>query len=140
MKFDAPLKDANLVTVGGRFGWKANKWAGVEGDLFFGVKEDNVYSQPDVKVKIDSAAFIYGVAFLPASEKFDLIARVGYGHLAAKVKGGGLSENTNDGAFSYGLGAQYKVDATNGVRFDYTHYDIKDVSTNGFTAAYVRTF
>lgn len=140
MKFDAPADDANIVTVGGRIGWKANTWLGVEGDLFFGVKDDRIHSQPDIDVKVDSAAFIYGVVFVPAGEKFDLIGRAGYGHLAAKVEGPGVSEDTNDGAFSVGLGAQYKFDAANGVRLDYTHYAIKDVATNGVTVAYVRTF
>jgi len=140
VKLDGPLDDANLVTIGARLGWKANKWVGVEGDLFFGAKEDRVLNTPAVNVKVDSAAFLYGVVFVPASEKFNLIARVGYGHLAAKVEGAGVSEDTNDGAFSYGVGAQFKWDTANGVRFDYTHYDIKDAPANGFTVAYVRTF
>jgi len=140
IKLDSPLDDANVVTLGARLGWKANKWVGVEGDLFFGVKEDRVFDTPPVNVKVDSAAFLYGVVFLPASEKLNLIARVGYGHVAAKVEGAGVSEDTNDGAFSFGVGAQYKWDAANGVRFDYTHYDIKDAPANGFTVAYVRTF
>lgn len=141
MKFDATsLDDASLVTVGGRVGWKANKWVGVEGDLFFGVKEDRIHDRPAVDVKVDSAAFIYGVVFVPASEKFDLIGRVGYGHLAGKLRGVGVAEETNDGALSYGLGAQYKWDAANGVRLDYTHYAIKDVPTDGLAVAYVRTF
>jgi hypothetical protein len=140
MNFDAPADDASIITVGGRIGWKANKWVGVEGDLFFGVKDDRIHSRPDVDVKVDSAAFLYGVAFIPAGEKFDLIGRVGYGHLAAKVEGPGVSEDTNDGAFSLGLGAQYKFDAANGVRLDYTHHAVKDVPTNGVTVAYVRTF
>lgn len=140
MQFDAPADDASIITVGGRIGWKANKWVGVEGDLFFGVKDDRIHSQPDVDVKVDSAAFLYGVVFVPAGEKFDLIGRAGYGHLAGKIEGAGVSEDTNDGAFSVGLGAQYKFDAANGVRLDYTHYAIKDVPTNGVTVAYVRTF
>ena len=140
LKIDEPLDDASLPTQGGRIGWKANKWVGIEGDLFFGVKSDTIYDAPEVKVKLDSAAFIYGVAYLPAGEKFDLIGRVGYGHIAAKVKGAGVSESTNDGAVSYGVGAQYKFDAISGVRFDYTHYDIDDVPANGFTVAYVRAF
>jgi hypothetical protein len=142
MKFDTtlPIDNASLVTVGGRIGWKANKSVGIEGDLFFGVKGDRIYNQPAVNVKVDSAAFIYGVTFVPASEKLDLIGRVGYGHLAAKIKGAGVSDNTNDGAVSYGVGAQYKLNAANGVRFDYTHYAIKDAPTDGFTVAYVRTF
>lgn len=141
VKLDTPpLNDANVVTVGGRLGWKFNKWVGVEGDLFFGVKEDRIYDTPPVNLKVDSAAFLYGVLFVPAGEKFDLIARVGYGHVAAKVSGAGVSGNTNDGAFTAGVGAQYKWDATNGVRFDYTHYDIKDAPSDGFAVAYVHTF
>lgn len=136
----APLDDASLITVGGRIGWRAKKWVGVEGDLFFGVKEDRIHASPAVDMKVDSAAFIYGVAFIPAGEKFDLIGRVGYGHLAAKIEGAGESAETNDGAFSYGVGAQYKWDAKNAVRVDYTHYDIDEVPSNGFTVAYVRTF
>src|SRR5689334_20941608 len=48
IKLDSPLDDANVVTLGARLGWKANKWVGVEGDLFFGVKEDRVFDTPPV--------------------------------------------------------------------------------------------
>lgn len=138
---DVPsVDDASVPTIGGRLGWRANKWLGVEGDLFFGLKDDRIHDTPPVNLKVDSAAFLYGVLFVPASEKFNLIARVGYGHLAGKISGAGVSADTNDGAFSFGVGAQFNWDAANGVRFDYTHYDIKDAPANGFTVAYVRTF
>lgn len=141
LKFDSlPVDDGNLATIGGRLGWKANKWVGVEGDLFFGAKDDRINDRPPIDVKVDSAAFLYGVAFAPVSENIDLIARVGYGHLAGKVESTLASAETNDGAFSYGLGAQFKWDKANGVRFDYTRYDMDDVSTDGYAVAYVRTF
>jgi hypothetical protein len=135
-----PVDDASLLTAGGRIGWRPNKWIGVEGDLFFGVKEDKIYKNPDIGVKVDSAAFIYGVSFIPVTDKFELIARAGYGHLAAKISGVGGSEDTNDSAISYGAGAQYKWDKANGVRLDVTHYVIEQVPTNALTVAYVRTF
>jgi hypothetical protein len=141
LNFDSlPVDDGNLATIGGRLGWKANKWVGIEGDLFFGAKDDRINDAPPIDVKIDSAAFIYAVGFLPVSEQFDVIGRVGYGHVAAKVESPFGSSDTNDGAASYGVGAQFKWDQKNAVRFDYTYYDLDDVSTNGYTVAYVRTF
>jgi outer membrane immunogenic protein len=129
---------ANLTVIGGSFTWK-KKWYGAEGDLLFGVNSDSV-GVANLKAKVTSAAFIYGVAYLPLGKNFDLMARAGYGHQAAKISGSGVSVDTNDGAFAYGGAAQYMFNAKNGARLDYTHLDIDQAPTDLWTLGYVRKF
>jgi opacity protein-like surface antigen len=129
---------ANIPVVIGRVGWKSDQWFGAEADLAFGVGSSDI--APGVKVKLNSAAAIYGVAFIPVGKKADFILRAGYGHQAGKVEAGGGSTDTNDGAFSYGVGADYKFKSNLSLRGDYTRVDIDGVDTGMWTLSVAHSF
>ena len=128
---DAHTSGVDLGAIEGRLGWRFNNWLGVEGEFAGGVKSDKSTTTSggvtvDTKVKLNSAEAIYGVGFLPLSNNFDLLARIGYGHSSAKATataaGTAISASqTADGnSWNYGVGAQYHLDEHNGVRGDYT--------------------
>lgn len=134
------LSDAKLTELGGKYGYQFNKNFALEMDLTFGIGDDTIHTSPDLKVKTDASAFAYGVVTLPLNEKFSLLARAGYGHQSGQASGAGGSVDTNDGAFTYGGGLQYMVNAKNGVRADYTIFQIPDVDTSSIGVSYIHKF
>ena len=125
--------------VGARFG----KYVGIEGELGAGVKNDKTtVSGVDVKVEPQHQAAVYGVGYLPLAPNIDLFARVGYGTSKTKVSAAGSSVSDDSDSWNYGVGGQYFFNDKNGVRADYTRYDLRDSSANADTwaLAYVRKF
>ena len=128
---DADASGVNLGAVQGRLGYRFNNWLGVEGELAGGVKGDHVdlatgLASPatvraDVKLRHQEA--IYGVGFLPLSDRFDLLARVGYGNQKIKASAPGFpgaEAEASGQSWNFGAGAQYHFDGVNGIRADYT--------------------
>ncbi|MFL5295391.1 MAG: porin family protein [Phenylobacterium sp.] len=135
---NAHAGDFNLGAVQGRLGWRFNDWLGVEGELGFGVNDDKgsqtvggVNVNTSVKLKDQEA--IYAVGFLPLSNQFDLLARIGYGHQSVKASAtatgtGGpitVSDRADGDSWNFGVGAQYHFDGANGVRADYTREEFR---------------
>jgi hypothetical protein len=114
--------DVNLDTIQGRLGYRFNNYAGVEGELAAGIGSDKTTIAPglDAKTKLRHQEAIYGVGFLPVSPKLDVIGRVGYGSTKVRTKIAGVSNSDSAESWNYGAGAQYHVDAKNGIRADYT--------------------
>ncbi|OIQ67498.1 hypothetical protein GALL_509210 [mine drainage metagenome] len=129
-----------LGVVQARLGYRFATYFGVEAEAGVGVKEDTVHmSGVSVKLKEQSQAAAYGVAFLPVSPKVDLFARVGYGTVRAKASVPGFSASDNGDDWAYGVGAQFFFDDHNGLRADYTKFSTGDYS-NTWSVAYVRKF
>lgn len=132
-------KAGTVKALGLRAGAKLTKYFGAEiegeGNLF-GAKEG-------VKTSLRNTVAGYAVAFLPVSEKLDLIARVGYGNTEGKILVGKTTYKYSEESVNYGLGAQYNFDTKNSVRADYT---LVDYDTAAFgtgkktTVSYVRKF
>lgn len=131
---DAHIDSVNLGVIQGRLGWRYNNWLGFEGELAGGVKSDTstitvAGVAVNTKVKANDGEAIYGVGFLPLSNNFDLLARVGYGHFSVKASATAVgtqisaSQTAEGDSWNYGVGAQYYFDAQNGVRGDYTHQE-----------------
>ena len=131
---DAHTSGVDLGAIQGRLGWRFNNWLGVEGELGAGVVSDKSTqtvggTTVNTKVKLNDQEAIYGVGFLPLSNNFDLLARVGYGHQNAKVTASAVgvsgpiavSDTAKGDSWNYGVGAQYHFDGQNGIRGDYTH-------------------
>jgi outer membrane immunogenic protein len=135
--------DVTLGALGGRVGAKFHPNFGAEAEAAFGVKSDDVnVGGVNVKTKLKYSAAVYAVGFLPVTEQFDLLARVGYGTSKLKASAAGISASDSDESWNYGVGAQYTFDGLNGVRGDYTRHDF---GSNGgdadvWTIAYVRKF
>ena len=108
-------------------------YLGVEGEAGFGLSSDS-------GLKVKSAFAGFGVARMPVGEKSDLFARVGY-H-TTKVGFGNASANL-DGV-AWGVGGNYMFTDKDGVRLDYTRYQISGggltASSDSFAVAYVRKF
>jgi hypothetical protein len=130
--------EAKITTVTGRLGWRSDSWYGVEGELYAGLGDDEVASGVDVG--INASVALYAVAYIPAGEKLNLHARLGFNRLLGEVKAGGGSVETNDGDISYGVGGTYKLSDRDGVRADYTITDISGVDASAWQVAFVRKF
>ncbi len=133
----------DLGAIQGRLGARFGKYFGVEGELAGGVKNDktDVAGVP-AKVDLQHQAAVYGVGFVPISPNLDLFARVGYGDNKIKASVPGASASEDGNSWNYGAGAQYTFDGKNGVRADYTRYDVQHSSANAdvWSLAYVRKF
>ena len=116
---------------------------GIEGEAAFGVKDDNfTVAGVRAKAELKHEFAAYGVGYLPINEKFDLLARVGYGTTKIGVKAAGVSASDSDESWNYGVGAQYAFDGANGVRVDYTRHDFGKGGDDAdvWSIAYVRKF
>lgn len=137
------MDDVDLGAIQGRLGARFNPYIGVEGELGFGVKKDDInIGGVEGKAKLKNTMAIYGVGFLPVMPNADLYARVGYGNTNAKVSVPGVVAKVDGDSWNYGVGGQYFFDGANGVRADYTRYDYKDDAGNAdvWSIGYVRKF
>jgi len=148
----------DLGTIQGRLGYRFNDWLGVEGELAGGVTSEGVgttvgTSTVTGKAQIDHQEAIYGVGFLPLSPNWDLLGRIGYGDTKVKlsdvnVTGAGgtasnLSGSDHGDSWNFGVGAQYRWDAKNGIRADYTREDFRtgdSTHADVWSIAYARKF
>ncbi len=96
----------------------------------------------NVKTNLEYTVAAYGVGFLPINEKFDLLARVGYGTTKLEAKAAGVKVSDRDESWNYGVGAQYSFDGLNGVRGDYTRHDFGNGGNDAdvWSVSYVRKF
>lgn len=128
-------KDTDTASITGKVGTQINQYFGVEAEGGFGVSEDTVQG---VKYKNKGDLGAYAVGTAPVNDKFSVLGRVGYHHTWAEAKAAGLKVKDDDGSFAAGVGAQYMIDAQNGIRADYTRYT--DQKTDNFGVSYVRKF
>jgi hypothetical protein len=129
---------AHQGVIQGRLGWRFNRFLGAEGELGVGVSDgsrtfDAGGTNPlevGTKQKFNEAA--YAVGYLPLSPRADLFARVGYGAAQYKVSPTGLADyNAHANGIRYGVGGQYFIDGQNGLRVDYTRFDINNLTDSG---------
>jgi len=137
----------HLDALTGRLGYKFNQWIGVEGEGSFGIGSEDVTVDVgagpvtgSVKLKHQLAAYVVGSA--PVGPNTDLFARVGYGTNKFRVRALGVSDSDSVESFNYGVGVAHHFDGVNGVRVDWTRYDLKDgLSTSDvFSISYSRKF
>ena len=137
------LDGADVGAIQGRVGARFNPYLGVEGELGFGVKKDDVsIGGVNGKAQLKNSAAIYGVGFLPVAPNADLYARVGYGKSEGKVSVPGAIAKADGNSWNYGVGGQYFLDDKNGVRADYTRHDFEDDAGKAdvWSVGYVRKF
>jgi outer membrane immunogenic protein len=136
-------QDVNLGAIGGKLGYKFNPYVGVEAEAAFGANDDTVrVGAVPVKVKLQNAAAAYVVGFYPATPKLDLFARVGYGTTKIKASALGASASGDSDGWNAGVGAQYFFTDKDGVRGEYTKWDVAgdNVDANTWAVSYVRKF
>ena len=137
----------HLDALTGRFGFKFNNWIGAEAEGSFGLGSEDVTVDVgtgpiagSVKLKHQLAAYVVG--FAPVGTNTDLFARVGYGTNKFRVRALGVSDSDSVESFNYGIGVAHHFDGVNGVRLDWTRYDLKDGFGNSdvFSVSYSRRF
>jgi hypothetical protein len=111
--------DSNLGSVDARVGTKLNRYFGFEGEAAFGTNHDDTAAG---RYKLTNKWGAYGVGYLPVSQNFDLIGRVGVSDtdLKAPPAAGKLEQGT---ALDYGVGAQYHLNSDYALRADVTKSD-----------------
>lgn len=149
-------EDFTSYNISAKLGYNFTEFFGVEGQAAFGVINDTIEDiDPDfddIDVGVDSSFGGFGVVRFPASESFDIFARAGYHftQIGAGTDGVGASVDTD--GFAAGAGGQYFFTANDGIRFEYTYYDLnvdsdliddedlESGSADVFTVSYVRKF
>lgn len=139
--FDTDNGDLGAVT--GRIGARLAPNFAVEGEGSFGVRDDD-FSIAGVNGKVEHEydAAVYGVGILPVSPSFELFGRLGYGTTKIKAEAGAASVEADGESFNYGLGANYFIDAQNGIRADWTRRDFREDAgeADTYAVSYVRRF
>ncbi|WP_409432497.1 porin family protein [Litorimonas sp. RW-G-Af-16] len=138
-----------------KLGYNINEYFGVEGQAAFGIIDDKeTFEGEEFKAGIDSSFGAFGVVRLPAGENFDLFARAGYAFTKVGASAGNVSVSADADGFAGGVGGQYMFDDMNGVRLEYTYYDlnfddieagnqdfeVEDAGGDVVTLSYVRKF
>lgn len=152
--------DIDIGAITGRFGARFTPYLGAEAEVSFGVRDSEDSQRfsvggttvtADVAVKLKNEVAAYGVGFLPVAPNADVFARIGYGRSSLETEvsasGGGStfreSDEGENNFLAYGGGAQYFFDGLNGVRAEYTYFDITEEDAGGFDSfsiSYVRKF
>ena len=136
-------KGADLGAADVKFGAKFNPYLGAEGEVDVGTNSD-VATQlsSGISERINYAAAIYGVAYLPVTQRFNLLARVGVGETRFSVNDNGVAGRSDLVSLDYGVGAAYDLNARNSIRVDYTRksYDHDGGDDNTVEASLVHRF
>jgi hypothetical protein len=120
----------NLGAVTLRAGADLGKYVGVEGEGSFGVSDAAVsLAGASAKTHLDNAYAGYVVGRYPIMPNGNLFARVGYGHIdasqSASIGGRSASASAGIDTLNYGAGGEYLFDGKNGLRIEYTRYDLR---------------
>jgi outer membrane immunogenic protein len=126
----------DTASLTGRFGADLTKYFGLEAEAGYGITTDTV-SGVDLKQNGDLG--IYATAKASVSDNMQLLGRVGYHHTWAQAEALGIKAKDDNGSAAIGVGAQYMLDAKNGIRGDYTYFTEND-GVDNIALTYVRKF
>ncbi|MEL6688013.1 MAG: outer membrane beta-barrel protein [Pseudomonadota bacterium] len=121
--YDVDAEEA--LGVQGRLGYQFSPLLGVEAEGSYGITDDGGFD-PDYQI----AGF--GVAKLPLGPRLSAHARGGYHN-------SDLGAGDDDG-FAYGAGAEYRLNARDSLRFDYTNYEVTGANLDSVSLAFQRRF
>lgn len=136
-------KGADLGAADVKFGAKFNPYLGAEGELDVGTNSDvATHLSSPVSERINYAVAAYGVAYLPVTQRFNLLARVGVGETRFNLNNNGVAGRSDLASLNYGVGAMYDLNARNAIRVDYTRksYDHNGGDDNTVAASLVHRF
>ncbi len=149
--------DTSLGAITGRVGARFNPYVGVEGEFSFGVVDSEQQGELPiggdaipftVSTSLTNALAGYVVGFFPITQKFEILARLGVGQAEADVEIRAddldLVDAMSGGGdfYAVGVGAQYFFDGANGVRAEYTRFEVTDDGGDfdSVSISYVRSF
>jgi len=135
-------EDGELGAVTGRIGAQFNPHFGIEGEASVGVSDDEIpVGIPGGRIELKHDVAAYAVGYLPVSPNFELFGRVGYGSSNFEVTASGLSTDESFDGVNYGVGANWFIDGSNGLRGDWTRRDFgDDGDADVWSLSYVRRF
>ncbi|MCI4645116.1 MAG: porin family protein [Hyphomonadaceae bacterium] len=138
---DTDDADVDIGAITGHGGWEFSPNFAVEGEVSVGIQDDEVsVGGTNVDVSMNYLIGAFGRAQLPVGDQIVVFARAGLVNAEIEAEAGGFSESQSESGAGYGVGAEFMLDAVNGVRFDYTRYDIEDLEADALTLAYKRRF
>lgn len=140
---DLTDSDADLGAIQGRLGARFGQYFGVEGEAATGIKKAKIgVGDYSAKAELNHQVALYGVGYLPLSPNADLFARVGYGGQEIKAESQGIRATADANSWNFGAGAQYFFDGVNGIRGEYTRYNLDDDAgdVDTVSVSYVRRF
>lgn len=141
------LEGVKLGAATARVGTNLNPWFGVEGELALGIADDSVVigaGDPDFApgtyaVDLKHQIGVYAVARAPLGEGFTVFGRVGYASSKAEFTDPTGSVEAKGDGIAYGVGAQYDF-GLNGIRADFTRYDVEIGDADAMSVSFVRKF
>jgi outer membrane immunogenic protein len=138
----ASVGDIDFDTVVFRAGYDFNQYFGVEGQANFGVGDQSVTALGvTADVSLDYSVGLFGVLRVVSNEHGSIYGRVGYTNSQIGASVSGFTVSADDNAWAYGVGGEYRFDAQNGVRFDYTKLEFDEGdSSDVYGVSYVRRF
>lgn len=129
--------DADLGTVTAHAGYKFTPNLSVEGELGFGIVDEEI-DGADLSVSYLVGA--YGRVEAPIGENLSIFARAGVVQLELDAAAAGTSASESETGAGYGIGGEFHFDGANGIRADYTRYDIDSLEVDAFYIGYSRKF
>lgn len=129
--------DADIGTITGHVGYNFTPNLAAEGELGFGVVDEEI-AGADLGVSYLAGA--YGRVQAPLGENLTVFARAGVVQVELDAEAAGQSASDSETGAGYGVGGEYHLDGVNGIRADYTRYDIEDLEVDAFYIGYSRKF
>ena len=133
------FEEGTFNAFGARAGLDFAKFFGVEGEVFFGVGEDEVGG---VDIELNNKFGGYGVLRIPDSiPGVTPFVRAGVVNAELEASAGPFSGSESDTGYAFGGGLSGGLVGTPfGWRVDYTRLEFDDVDANEFSAALVYKF
>lgn len=117
---------AELGGLTGRVGVNLGPNLAIEGEASFGIDDD-------AGTELDSELGAFVVGKLPINPSFDIFGRVGVSRIETSPGG-------DEDGLAYGAGAQWNLNAQDGIRGDWTRHDYDVGEVDAFSLSYVRSF
>lgn len=133
--------DADIGTITGHVGYNFTPNLAAEGELGFGINDDEInVLGTGVDLGVNYLVGAYGRVQGSLGENFTVFARAGIVQIEVEAEGPGASASESETGAGYGVGGEYHFDGKNGIRADYTRYDVEDLEVDSFLIGYSRKF
>ena len=133
--------EADLGTITGHVGYDFTPNLAAEGELGIGVQDEDInVLGTNVELGVNYLVGAYGRVQAPLSENLTVFARAGLVQAEVEAEGAGASASDSETGAGYGVGGEFHFDGQNGIRADYTRYDIEDLEIDAFMIGYSRKF